>query len=302
MKKFIIALFFCLTMYLGNTCEAADQKTQPDGFGGIKWLEPLAKYQHEMSGTISTIEDGTYRSDSYLKLKEGNKKFGNIKIDGISYSFDRAGFAGVKILSFSTKDIAKFSNACIEKWGPPDSLRGNNTVDENGYKLINHWEWEQVIAQLWLMGDIDPPHITLVIHLKDWRYRDLLYSSNPNQPNYVLVGSVGKDYVYLDINSVEFRGNYVVAWSKRVPTKGSEWYKDLKKEFGQEVNFIQTLCAYNIDKNQYLILAQIVWGINGQSLRSGSFPFSEQDYKDILPNNMFALTYPEVMRIFKMLK
>lgn len=286
MKKLVMTLFFCFVLCFGGTVEAADQKTQPDGFGGIKWLEPLEKYRSIMVGADDSP------TGIFVKEREDQKNFGGVKIKSIWYIFDHAGLSSIYMrFDSNAADVPKLVEACTKKWGAPEL---SNPKDPSMGEIVNTWDWEQVEAFVTrYSGD-------LWVNLKDREYRRLMHAANLNESS--LIGpwrsGDGKSEYYMDANSVEERDGYIVAGSKFIPMVKNGFGR--KK--GQEIAYIVCSIAYNKNQQQWQYLKELHYNSSGQVLESWNSSFSPQRYQEIAPGTMAADFYMHVMRMHKMLK
>ena len=99
---------------------------------------------------------------------------------------------------------------------------------------------------------------------------------------------------FLNIASVEDRGEYVVAWTKMIPR--GELLSKLNKN-GVKVSFILCLEAYNKKYKQYMFIKDVYY--DKQQAVIATKDFDSQKWRSVVPNTVSEAVYDSVMLVYK---
>lgn len=112
----------------------------------------------------------------------------------------------------------------------------------------------------------------------------LLCLAIPSQAtNFIEVARDDNFLIYLDNDSIEDRGEYVVAWSKCIPR--GEAKKRFDKEANANVSSILYFHAFNKKYKQEQTLSAIAYDSTGRNVLNENRKFSDSQYNEIAPTS-----------------
>lgn len=110
--------------------------------------------------------------------------------------------------------------------------------------------------------------------------------------NFVEIGEGKLDIIYVDIDSVQTRDGYVVAWSKWIPKSGTS-------QHNKKVTHTLILYAFNMDYQQLQSLSEIDYDKNGNSLNTITKPFDPYRYDEVIPGSLGKVLYESAMAAYR---
>ena len=123
----------------------------------------------------------------------------------------------------------------------------------------------------------------------------LLQCSGAYAANFVEVLREDKYIIYLDISSLEDKGDYVTVWEKWVYRGGKlqEW----KKKHGEKFAYDMILWAYKTNAKESQILSWYAYGNDGVVLDSNNGTFSPYSFTPLPPNSIGESLWGRVMAL-----
>lgn len=152
-EKILFILFLFLFMFNSTSATAVNSKYfKIQGFKGIAWNEPSAKYKHVLQKNFDDPLAPPH-TERYTR-KTDNLYFGKAYIGTVNYIFDDKGFISAqsefewnfkktdKISSYTAfeQNIAELINECTQKWGSYNKtakIYNNSTITTYIWQSIN---------------------------------------------------------------------------------------------------------------------------------------------------------------------
>lgn len=114
--------------------------------------------------------------------------------------------------------------------------------------------------------------------------------------NFIEIARDDNYLVYLDADSLEDKGNYVLAWTKWIPR--GEALKNEQETCRSKIDHSMILVAQNKKARQYQVLYRIFY-YRSNVVSSEKIKFNSSNYSQIIPGSYAEFIWEATMKIYR---